>query len=409
MFLRISCILLCAIGISKSALAQGQREDNELRRFLRNCEMTEYVSQSCRSLLNLKPLNDLIKNSKSLTRNGAHKSAALAVGDPSSTALATKPPTPTIEPNRFAIRADDLDNFFYAFPASAGGAGQAKAASISYTDNFYALSATGAVSHTQSITLNGISSYTLQPRPFRLVANPDGSEFEWASTTWLYGNGAWDTPTKPNADYSIVRSGFDVQFHYASPTRPTASFIDDVYFKISPYVQSDYYGKGRGEGVNFAVSPVISALNLGEARGDHQYLNWFWVARAETIVASVDNPGQTLLTKGEHNWTGGEARVYFMPFPSAADPTVPDRWSPWLQDRFLITASATFLDDTRSINQIAYYSAAVQYKLSGCNTKADKAACSQGSSSVSVEYDTGTDPDTLAKSNKILGKLNYSY
>jgi hypothetical protein len=66
----------------------------------------------------------------------------------------------------------------------------------------------------------------------------------------------------------------------------------------------------------------------------------------------------------------------------------------------------------------ANYSAALQYKLGECKKATDSSAAAaaaktfctiQGSSSISIEYDSGTDKDTLVRVKQYLAKLNYAF
>jgi hypothetical protein len=71
----------------------------------------------------------------------------------------------------------------------------------------------------------------------------------------------------------------------------------------------------------------------------------------------------------------------------------------------LIASEQVQFDLTKG-NSSTYLTAALAYKLAGCLPGQD---CNTGSSSVSLEYDTGKDPDTLSKFNKLMGKLNFAF
>jgi hypothetical protein len=89
---------------------------------------------------------------------------------------------------------------------------------------------------------------------------------------------------------------------------------------------------------------------------------------------------------------GGTARLNMFFLPYAME--VPD----FIRNRFAFYAVANYFTDTRSGMNIHMYTANLAYKIAA-----------DGSSSISFEYDQGTDKDTLVKSNKYVVSLTYAY
>jgi len=105
---------------------------------------------------------------------------------------------------RLFVRADRLDNFFYAVNA---GYGNAKGASVSYTND--------RIAKTQAVTIGGIVSYVLtntacidDPVP----SAPYVSGF--ALAPWVSANGTLNEPFKPT-EKSALKTGFVVQIEAA--------------------------------------------------------------------------------------------------------------------------------------------------------------------------------------------------
>jgi hypothetical protein len=300
-------------------------------------------------------------------------------------------------PQRLFVRMDPLDNFFYTY----GTSQQAAGASISYTENQLAPGSNGAFTTTQTATVTGIVSYTLLKEPY----DSKSTGFSWMPAVWVSANGNWDNPLKPTTDLNALKTGFDFQFHH-EPGGSVLRFLNDDYYSIAPYYQTDFRGVAHAEGVRLAWEPVLSAAYLGQSNGPlNNFINGFWEVRPETTFLEVSNPGLTNLTRGSYTWSGGIARVYLYPFPTYS----PNFWSPdlakYLADRFTFIATAEYFWDAYSHTDVRYYSAQLQYALLGCPKK--DAPCDQPTASISFEYDHGADPDTLLVSSKYLGKLNY--
>jgi hypothetical protein len=113
--------------------------------------------------------------------------------------------------------------------------------------------------------------------------------------------------------------------------------------------------------------------------------------RGELDVRKVSTPGLTNLAKSDYEWAGGTARLNLFFFPYST--TVPE----FLRNRFSFFATVSAFHDVNSGQNILEYTAALAYKIT-----------TDGSSSISLEYDRGTDKDTLNFLNQYLLKLTYA-
>ncbi len=275
---------------------------------------------------------------------------------------------------RFFVRADPLDNFFYAVNA---GYGNAKGASVSYTND--------EIAKAQTTTIDGILSYVVTDAaclndPVPLAPYISG----FALAPWISANGTLNEPFK-KTERSALKTGFDVQVEAAY-----TGLFDRQYFSLSPYLQTDFLDEARIGGINLAWEPVQHLIFLGQGRPINDYIGGFWQLRAEADLFQVDKQGLTNLTLGQHDWIGATARTYVYLFPIASE----HNWPSWLLNRISFIGTAQFFRDTVTGQNIHYYSAALQYALSS-------------SIAVSFEYDTGTTKDTLVNTNQYLVKLNY--
>jgi hypothetical protein len=275
---------------------------------------------------------------------------------------------------RWFVRADPLDNFFYDVNA---GYGNAKGASVSYTND--------EIAKTQAVTIDGIVSYVLTNTaciddPVPLAPYISG----FALAPWVSANGTLNEPFKPT-EKSALKAGFDVQIEAAY-----TGMFDRQYFSASPYYQTDFRDQARVEGLTLAWEPVQHLILLGQGRPLNDFIGGFWQLRAEADITQVDSVGLTKLALGRHDWVGATARANVFFFPIGVD----HPWAPWLLNRISFVGTAQFFRDTDIGRNVRYYTAALQYQLSS-NT------------SISFEYDTGTSKDTLVSATQYLVKLNY--
>jgi len=286
------------------------------------------------------------------------------------------PPNDACNPQRFFIRSDSLDNYLYGItPAS-----KAKGASISYTDDLQ--------KSLQTLTINGMMSYVVArdlcpPTPGNDV--PFISAYSIAPFINAQGN-----LTEPQAktERSALKYGAEAQLELSQFIFPRQVFT------VAPYYQTDFRGIARVDGVSSYWDVYDPNLHLGGYISTplEPYLGWFLQLRGETDIRQVSNPGLTSLTKSEYAWTGGTARLNLFFFPLATN--IPE----FLRNRFSFIATVGVFHDAYSGQNIQKYTAALAYKIT-----------TDGSSSISLEYDKGTDKDTLTVLNQYLVKLTYAY
>jgi hypothetical protein len=348
--------------------------------------------------------NDIIKLSQKIhaaptakAAPGISSAALVDTQDRSQPAHGTPGPGPEPVDQRLFVRSDRIDNLFYGvLPGYSSG--QAQGASINYSDNRNSRSSTGAVTPMNTLMLSGTVSYVMPPTPWDF----DAARLQtFAAAVWVYGNGTWDHPIKPFSDASVAKAGLD--FQYAQKFQ--SGFFDDILFDVAPYFETNFEGDAQGFGTSFTLEPVISSLYLGQSSGGNALFNGFWILRPEADVVQINKLPFTNLAPGTYEWLGATLRAYVFLFPSANFP-----WSPALADRVSLTGTMEYFRDANTGMEAKYYSAQLAYNLNGCTT-ADTgiAKCPQGTSSLSFEYDYGTDRDTMIKANKYLVKLNYKH
>jgi hypothetical protein len=305
--------------------------------------------------------------------------------------------------NNLFVRSDPLDNFHYALvPNNTTTAADAKGASVSYTNN--------QLAGTQTAVVNGRASYAILSA---LCDNPSANPSNpyiggYAVAPFVSSNGTWnEPPTKTST--SALRGGVDFLFKLET----TKSLIPENFLYVSPFHQTDFRDLARIDGVNLAWEPRALEYALGASAVGNAYYAFLWQFRGEYEWINVSNPGLTNLTKGEHDWIGETTRVNFALFPLNAYKD----WSPLIGGRFAVIGTAQFYYDARTGTEVQNYSAMLQYKLGECKKATDSTAAAtaktfctiQGSSSISFEYDWGTDKDTLVKVKQYLVKLGYAF
>ena len=305
------------------------------------------------------------------------------------------------------VRADPLDNFHYLVDPQSddqtANVASAKGLDISYTNN--------RVAGTQTATINGRVSYML----FGELCDPlDGDArhpfFRGVGLApFVSGNGTWSEPLTKTSNSSL-KTGADFQVAYST----TQFLFQEHYLYFSPYHQTDFKELAQINGATFAWEPVRTALFMDTGKplsaALAPYFLFFWQFRAEVDVVNVTVPGLTNLTKGDHIWVGETIRANLALFPQNYI-----SWPDWMGGRFSLIGTAQNFHDTTTSTNASYYTAALQYKLGACkapkpgDTTNSDACTIQGSSSVSFEYDWGTNKDTLVKVNQYLIKLGYSF
>ncbi len=306
----------------------------------------------------------------------------------------TNAPSGVCDTKKVYIRADALDNFMYqATPA----ASDAKGASISYTND--------QLGQKQAATVTGMVSYVLG-NPC-LETPPGNSPFlsGYVVAPWIYANGTWNEPAK-KGDTSVAKVGTTVQWEISR-----TPIVDQFYASVSPYYLTDFQGLARAGGVALYFEPSQIDWHLGSTIVTNDYIGWFWQFRAEADFRNVQETGLTNLVKGNYEWLGATTRLNVFLFPITTD--VP----PFLQDRISLIGTIQYYWDARSGIDVRNYTAQVKYKLAPCKVpdktsganKVSSDCTISGSSSISLEYDNGTDKDTLVSTKKYLVKLDYAY
>ena len=304
------------------------------------------------------------------------------------------------DPQGLFVRADPLDNINYLVTPQDSKSAAAKGLDVGYTNN--------RIASTQTATINGRVGYLLF-----------GALCEHAEPTSVYlrgfglapfvsANGTWNEPLTKNST-SALKGGLDFQLAFATPYFP----IREHFFYVSPYHQTDFRGLARIEGVTLAWEPVSHEFALDSGTPFLAelvpYLLFFWQLRPELDLTEVYDPGLTNLVKGSHAWLGTNVRANLALFP--LNPHID--WPELIGGRFSFIGTAQNFYDSKTRTTANYYSAVVQYKLGACkrgNDPKDVNPCAiQGSSSISFEYDWGTNRDTLVNTNQYLVKLGFAY
>ena len=289
---------------------------------------------------------------------------------------------------RLFVRSDPLDNYYYMVATDTTQS--SKGAALSYTND--------SKNNSSSATINGRMSYAFANLP--CIATKYMGGFVFAGFTSAYGN--WSQPKK-TTEQSALKFGTDAQFQLITP-----SILDTLYLSLTPFYQTDFRGQANIWGGTFTLEPVINDWNLGYLKPQFfsDYFDAWWQLRAEADFTKVDKIGMTKWVQGNHVLVGGIVRANIGFFNSHSH----IRWSDFigenlansLKDRLsLFTTGQIFNDLSSSMSSFYFITSSLQYKLSPPSAG--------GSSSISFEYDNGTDKDTLVRTNQYLLKLTYSY
>jgi hypothetical protein len=342
-----------------------------------------------------------------------------------SVALHDAPPMPTPTPaddpcnKRLFVRADPIDNSFYA--VTTGAADQAKGASVSYTDN--------RAASTQKAEVNGIISYVVfGGNACNETVIPVGTHavtLTYAVAPWVSSSGTWNEPVT-KTENEALKGGVDFQLKLFAP-----DFFNSQHFLIAtPFDQTDFRGTAHASGVNLAYGPVFPDIHLGFSPYPlmNGYFDGYWEIRPEAEFRNVTSAGVTNLKVGDYDWYGGTVRGHLFLFtnPYGGSPSpYPAGFMGWpslLANRISLIGTAQYytntISSTKSPAEIRKYSAEIQYKLSGCTTGDPSAGCqgadkvqgpNEPSTALSFEYDWGTDKDTLVFTQQYLVKLDFKY
>jgi hypothetical protein len=284
-------------------------------------------------------------------------------------------------PQELFVRKDRLDSFLYGITPVA----KAQGASVSFTDD--------ESGHLKTATVNGMVAVLPQGWRQPCIKRPAGYGIDdaylsaYAIAPWVSLQGTINDPVKATEKNALI-GGFDAQW-----TVFGGGLFNLQAFKVSPYLQTDFRGIAQVGGVAATWEPWQYAIRLG---GSPTLLSpsfdWYWRFQAEADERRVDKVGYTSLKLGQYSWVGGTAQFYGFFFPT--NTIVP----PFLQNRLNTVISWYAYWDAESSKRISKYTASLAYNIT-----------ENGDASVSLEYDHGTDKDTLAFLNQYLVKLNYKY
>ena len=326
------------------------------------------------------------------------------------------------------MRADPLDNFHYLIvPLSStastadqkgGSAASAKGASITYTNDHNA--------DTQTAAVNGRVSYLAVGE---YCGAPYGDEtmpyvHGFGIAPFVDGNGTWNEPVKKTSTSSL-QTGVDFVAGLGFPGQG-AFTSSEQYLYLSPYHQTDFRDVADVNGVVLAWEPQVLAWRLGVAtKATNPYIDFFWQFRAEAQWSDVSKVGYTNLTTGSHELVGDILRANIALLPGSTNEIFGPWMSDWVVGRFTLIGTMEDFRDITGTKSYEYYSASLSYKLgecvvppssdgsSGTTSKPEVASSPQcavsGSSSVSFEYDWGTDINTLVRADQYVLKLSYAY
>jgi hypothetical protein len=101
-------------------------------------------------------------------------------------------------------------------------------------------------------------------------------------------------------------------------------------------------------------------------------------------------------------WSTGTLMVYLFPFLSTGDPDPTNL----ITNRISLVGTVQSFWDANSHVNATLFSAVAQYKPN-CPTSA--IVCPYGAPSLSLQYDNGTDKDSLQKQSKVTVKFTYAY
>jgi hypothetical protein len=184
---------------------------------------------------------------------------------------------------------------------------------------------------------------------------------------------------------SALKPGLDAQIEIAN-----GPIFDLQALTATPYYQTDFRGEAQAYGFSASWQPYQLDWRLGGSYTQFSSLfDFFYQLKAEADGLRVNNPGLTNLTADtDYLWIGGTAtlRVYLLPG--------------LLGDRLLSVTSYAYYDDVSS-NQDSNQTIHMFTTNLGYNFT--------DNTSISFEYQNGTDRDTLEKLDQYLVTLNVKY
>jgi hypothetical protein len=208
------------------------------------------------------------------------------------------------------------------------------------------------------------------------------------------------------SERSALRAGFDAETYFCD----TAVFQQqDLQFL--PYAQTDFRGRGSIGGFDALWEPyyINDGINLG-GRLDvltPKTVGYYFRLIGEANVFRVNDPGLTnFLPHTNYALIGGNAELRAVLFEN--DPSV----GAALCGTISFIGSTKYLWDAVSQKPIYQLGAEVDYRLGG--KSASTANCpnpsiGNGSTSIALSYNKGTDPMTFVKQDVYKASLKFAY
>ena len=274
----------------------------------------------------------------------------------------------------FYLRRDKLDISIYNASIDAAAA---EGAAISYTGD--------RENDTETAEIQALAAWVFARNPCSPVGDaPIGRPYVsgYAFALSVLGDG---TLTADRTDEkSVLKPGLDAQIEIAN-----GPIFDLQYLTATPYYQTDFRGEAQAYGFSASWQPYQLDWRLGGRYTPFSRpFDFFYQLKLEADGLRVNNPGLTDLTADtDYFWLGGTAMLRASLFNGLLG---------W--DRLLWVTSYTYFDDTNSKQSVRMFTTNLGYNFS-----------KEGKTSISVEYQNGTERDTLEKLNQYLVTLNVKY
>jgi hypothetical protein len=282
----------------------------------------------------------------------------------------------------FYLRRNKLDISIYNASIDASAA---EGAAISYTGD--------RESDTDTAEVHAVAAWVFARNPCSPYGDPPiGRPYVsgYAFAASVLGDG---TLTADRTDEkSALKPGLDAQIEIANwPLFPLQALT------ATPYYQTDFRGEAQAYGFSASWQPYNLDWRLG---GNYfrfsRPFDFFYQVKLEADGLRVNNPGLTSLAADtDYFWIGGTATLRASLFNGLLG---------W--DRLTWVTSYTYFDDTNSSRNSSKNSS---QNIHLFTTNLAYNFTETGKTSISVEYQNGTNRDTLEKLNQYLVTLNVKY
>ena len=265
------------------------------------------------------------------------------------------------------IRQDQFDVGVYAQSLAAG---KATGASLKIAQDLAA--------NTTTATIHGFASDVAYRSPCML--RPSGSSGPYVSgyvfAPWVFANGTAGGAGKTPA--STLKVGLNNEFEIAG-----APLLDLQYYTLSPYFQTDFQDDARIVGGQAIWTPYRYDWRLNAFTGLGSPLDYYWAANLIGDFRYVDVAGNSGLKAGASYG--------------------------WLGEHFGIVADVLPKQFKHNLTFNAAYDAAWNTIGGGWATEFTSSLAWNfvDSASLTLAYTSGTDRDTLVKSDQVTLSLNY--